>query len=63
MQINKAGKREKKAEFFDSERNAEHPVLNEILNALRRIKFGEVVITIHEGRVVQIEKREKERFK
>jgi len=37
-------------------------ILNEIAAAVRQIKFGEIVITIHEGRVVQIEKREKKRF-
>ncbi|MFH1878486.1 MAG: YezD family protein [Candidatus Omnitrophota bacterium] len=34
----------------------------EIFSAINRISFGEVVITIHDSRVVQIEKKEKTRF-
>ncbi len=37
-------------------------VLEEVKKAIESIKFGEIVITIHDGRVVQIEKREKKRF-
>ncbi|MCD6413547.1 MAG: YezD family protein [Elusimicrobia bacterium] len=37
-------------------------VYNEIKKAIEKIKFGEIVITIHDGKVVQIEKREKKRF-
>jgi hypothetical protein len=33
-----------------------------ILNALRGLKFGSVEITVHEGRIVQIERREKHRL-
>ena len=34
----------------------------EIVNAVSQISFGEVVLTIHDGKVVQIEKREKKRL-
>jgi hypothetical protein len=37
-------------------------VLEEIAQSLERIHYGEVLITIHDGRIVQIEKREKTRF-
>jgi hypothetical protein len=35
----------------------------EIFDAVSRISYGEVVLTIHDGKVVQIEKREKVRLK
>jgi hypothetical protein len=34
----------------------------EIFQAIDSINYGEVVITIHDGKVVQVEKREKRRF-
>jgi hypothetical protein len=34
----------------------------EILETIESISFGEVVVTIHDRRVVQIEKKEKKRF-
>jgi len=33
-----------------------------ILNAVREVKFGSVEVTIHNGRVVQVERREKIRL-
>lgn len=37
-------------------------IMEEIRRSLQRIDYGEVVITIHQRAVVQIEKREKVRF-
>lgn len=37
-------------------------VLNEIERAINDIQFGSVEITLHEGRVTQIERREKIRL-
>ena len=37
-------------------------VLKEIALAIESLRFGSVEITLHEGRVTQIEKREKVRF-
>ena len=37
-------------------------VLDEILRFIRQINYGEVTITIHDSKIVQIEKREKKRF-
>jgi hypothetical protein len=37
-------------------------ILNEIVEAVRKMKFGEVVITIHDSKVVQIEEKKKKRF-
>lgn len=34
----------------------------ELLSAINSLRFGSVEITVHEGRVTQIEKREKVRF-
>jgi hypothetical protein len=35
---------------------------DEILMCVKNITFGEVVITVHNSKVVQIEKKEKKRF-
>ena len=40
----------------------EKKIINEILQAIHQINFGEVVVTIHNSKVVQIEKKEKKRF-
>jgi len=37
-------------------------VVEEILRAITQLRFGSIEITVHEGRVTQIEKREKVRF-
>lgn len=34
----------------------------QVLAALKGIRYGAVEITIHDGRVVQVERREKQRF-
>ena len=38
-------------------------ILKEITDAIESIDYGEVVIAIHDSMIVQIEKREKKRFK
>ncbi|MEW6026346.1 MAG: YezD family protein [Planctomycetota bacterium] len=37
-------------------------VMDEITKYLRQVKYGEIVITLYDSRVVQIERREKKRF-
>ena len=37
-------------------------VLNEIIEDIGKIKYGEVVITVHDSKVVQIEEKRKKRF-
>ncbi len=37
-------------------------VIQEILRAVNQLRFGSVEITVHEGKVTQIERREKVRF-
>jgi len=36
--------------------------LDEIVAAIHDINYGEILITIHNSKIVQIEKREKRRF-
>ncbi len=42
--------------------NVTEEVIAEIQHAIEQLRFGSVEITVHEGRVTQIEKREKVRF-
>ncbi len=37
-------------------------ILQELVNALEQLRYGSLEITVHEGRVTQIEKREKVRL-
>ena len=37
-------------------------IIDEIVRSIQQINYGEVMITIHNSKVVQIEKREKKRF-
>ena len=37
-------------------------IISEIGKAINQIQYGEVIVTIHDDKVVQIEKREKKRF-
>ena len=41
---------------------APDPIVEIIRSALRGLKFGSVEITVHDGRIVQIERREKQRL-
>ncbi len=44
------------------ENNINVKVLDEVIQAIKQINYGEIVITIHDSRIVQIEKKEKKRF-
>lgn len=46
----------------DARSSADQEVLNQILEMIRDLKFGSLEIVVHEGRIVQIEKREKIRL-
>ena len=37
-------------------------VFEELQKCLKDLAYGEVIVTVHDSRVVQIEKREKKRF-
>ena len=49
-------------ELIEQERKIDKKILDEILKSIQQINYGEVVITIHDSKIVQIEKREKKRF-
>ena len=48
---------------MDGETKIDKSVLKEIVDFIQQIKYGEVVITVHDSDIVQVEKREKKRFK
>ncbi len=37
-------------------------IIQELVRAIEQLRYGSVEITVHEGRVTQIERREKVRF-
>lgn len=47
---------------MNKKKGIEPKVLEEIIKAIEGINYGEVVITIHNSEIVQIEKKEKKRF-
>lgn len=60
--MNETNKRKANMGGTFPEAEKEQKILNEIAEAVQQIRFGEVVITIHNSKVVQVEKREKKRF-
>jgi len=44
------------------DRRIDSKVCEEIFKTIQKIEYGEVVVTIHDSKVVQIEKKEKKRF-
>lgn len=50
--------------FFMTEepKDIDPKILEEIIEAVKRIKYGEVVITVYDSKVVQIEEKRKKRF-
>ena len=46
----------------DIKKDIDREIMDELVKSVQKIKYGEVVIKIHNGRIVQIEKREKRRF-
>ncbi len=42
--------------------NPDSLIMKEVLQGMKKIAYGEIVITIHDSRIVQIEHREKKRF-
>ena len=53
---------EKKAASNKDHSIQDSVILEELVHCLKNIAYGEVVITIHDSRLVQIERREKKRF-
>ena len=48
---------------MNNEVKIDKSILREIVDFIQQINYGEVVITVHDSDIVQIEKREKKRFK
>ncbi len=53
--------------IVESEKNGKQPaleadVVRRILDAIQSLHFGAVEVTVHDGRVVQIDKRERTRI-
>ncbi|MFH1904357.1 MAG: YezD family protein [bacterium] len=46
----------------EQKRNIDSKILNEIVKSIKQINYGEVVIIVHDSKIVQIEKKEKKRF-
>lgn len=49
-------------ELTEQKRKIEKKILDEITKSIQQINYGEVVITIHDSKIVQVERREKKRF-
>ncbi|HDZ76798.1 MAG TPA: DUF2292 domain-containing protein [Candidatus Omnitrophica bacterium] len=47
---------------MDQKKDIDNKVLKEIIKVIQEINYGEVVITIHNSKIFQIEKKEKKRF-
>ena len=45
-----------------SKNSINRDILEEVIKSIQQIEYGEVVVTIHNSKVVQIEKKEKKRF-
>jgi hypothetical protein len=43
-------------------KEVEQGILEEIIKSIQQINYGEVVLTIHNSKIVQIEKKDKKRF-
>jgi hypothetical protein len=44
------------------QKDMQSKAIKEIIKAIQEISYGEVVVTVHNSKIVQIEKREKKRF-
>jgi len=47
---------------MNAEIKMDKSILKEIVDFIQQMSYGEVVITVHDSDIVQIEKREKKRF-
>ena len=46
----------------EEKKEIDRSILDEIIGAIGKMKYGEVVITVYNSKVVQIEERKKKRF-
>jgi hypothetical protein len=49
-------------ETMGQKKEVNQGILEEIIKSIQQINYGEVVLTIHNSKIVQIEKKEKKRF-
>lgn len=49
-------------EWHDEEGSLPRVVTDQLRTILRGLKFGSVELTVHDGRIVQIERKERVRF-
>lgn len=49
-------------EKINQKKYIDEKIKNEIIASIQEINYGEVVVTIHNAKIVQIEKKEKRRF-
>ncbi len=49
-------------ELTEQKGKIDKKILDEIIEFIQQINYGEVVILVHNSKIVQIEKREKRRF-
>lgn len=47
---------------MENEKDIDQRILSEVVRNIRQVNFGEVIITIHDAKIVQIERREKKRY-
>ncbi len=47
---------------MNEKRRVEQKVIDEIIDSIESVDFGEVLIVVHDSKVVQIEKKVKKRF-
>jgi hypothetical protein len=51
-----------KEHHVENEKDIDQRILSEVVRNIRQVNFGEVIITIHDAKIVQIERREKKRY-
>ena len=47
---------------MDDENITDENIQSDIIRFISQVNFGEVIITIHNSKIVQIERREKKRY-
>ena len=50
------------AKGFSTIDTAEEPALTALHESVRRLRFGSIAVTVHDGRIVQLDITEKRRF-
>lgn len=61
-QRNKTTIKDKTMSYRDGMTKIRPAVMEQVVQFIQQINYGEIVITIHDSKIVQVEKREKKRF-